>query len=29
MRIKELLGMQALDTNANEIGKISDMDFDP
>ena len=29
MRIKELLGMQALDINANEIGKISDMDFDP
>jgi sporulation protein YlmC with PRC-barrel domain len=29
MRIKELLGMLALDINANEIGKISDIDFDP
>lgn len=28
MKIKQLLGMLALDANANEIGKIIDADFD-
>jgi|GEM_PF-414250 len=28
MKVKELLGMVALDVNANEIGKIVDIDFD-
>jgi sporulation protein YlmC with PRC-barrel domain len=27
MRIKELLGMQVLDTDANDIGKVTDADF--
>ena len=29
MRIKQLLGMMALDANANEVGKIDDVDFNP
>lgn len=29
MKVKQLLGMLALDVNANEIGKITDIDFDP
>lgn len=29
MKIKQLLGMMALDANANEIGKIDDAEFDP
>ena len=29
MKIKQLLGMVAVDNNANDIGKISDVDFDP
>ncbi len=29
MKIKELLGMVVVDNNANDIGKISDVDFDP
>ena len=28
MRVKKLLGILALDVNAKEIGKISDLDFD-
>lgn len=28
MRIKSLLGMKVLDTDAKEIGKISDVEFD-
>lgn len=28
MKIKELLGMVVVDNNANDIGKISDVDFD-
>ena len=28
MKVKQLLGMLALDANANEIGKIVDADFD-
>ncbi|AMK15708.1 PRC-barrel domain-containing protein [Methanobrevibacter olleyae] len=28
MKIKQLLGMMALDSNANEIGKIEDAEFD-
>lgn len=27
MRIKSLLGMKVVDTNANEIGKINDVEF--
>ena len=27
MNTKELLGMRVLDVNANEIGKVTDMDF--
>lgn len=27
MRIKELLGMHVLDSNAKEIGKVDDIDF--
>ena len=29
MKIKQLLGMMALDANANEVGKIDDAEFDP
>ena len=29
MKIKQLLGMMALDSNANEVGKIEDVEFDP
>ena len=29
MKIKQLLGMKALDVNANEVGKIDDAEFDP
>ena len=29
MKIKQLLGMMALDANANEVGKIEDVEFDP
>ena len=29
MKIKQLLGMKALDANANEVGKIDDAEFDP
>ena len=29
MKIKQLLGMMALDVNANEVGKIDDAEFDP
>ena len=29
MKIKQLLGMMALDANANEVGKIDDVEFDP
>ena len=29
MKIKQLLGMMALDSNANEVGKIDDAEFDP
>ena len=29
MKIKQLLGMMALDANANEVGKIDDVDFNP
>ncbi len=29
MKIKELLGMVAVDANANDIGKIIDVDFNP
>ena len=29
MKIKELLGMVAVDNNANDIGKIIDVDFNP
>lgn len=29
MKIKELLGMVAVDNNANDIGKIIDIDFNP
>ena len=29
MKIKQLLGMVAVDNNANDIGKIIDVDFDP
>ena len=28
MKIKQLLGMMALDVNANEVGKIDDVEFD-
>ena len=28
MKIKQLLGMMALDANANEVGKIDDVEFD-
>ncbi|WP_295721216.1 PRC-barrel domain-containing protein [uncultured Methanobrevibacter sp.] len=28
MKIKSLLGMKVLDTNANEVGKINDVEFD-
>lgn len=28
MRIKELLGVPVLDSKANEIGKVDDIDFD-
>ncbi len=28
MKIKNLLGMKVLDTNANEVGKINDVEFD-
>ena len=28
MKIKNFLGMKVLDTNANEVGKINDVDFD-
>lgn len=28
MKIKQLLGMMALDANANEVGKIEDVEFD-
>ena len=28
MRIKELLGMQVLDIDAKDIGKVEDVDFD-
>ncbi|OWT32668.1 hypothetical protein BGI41_06495 [Methanobrevibacter sp. 87.7] len=28
MRIKSLLGMKVLDTDAKEIGKVNDMEFD-
>ena len=28
MKIKQLLGMMALDANANEVGKIDDAEFD-
>ncbi len=27
MRIKSLLGMKVLDTNANEVGKLNDVEF--
>lgn len=29
MKIKELMGMGVVDLNANDVGKISDIDFDP
>ena len=29
MKIKQLLGMMALDANANEVGKIDDAEFNP
>ena len=29
MKIKELLGMVVVDNNANDIGKIIDVDFNP
>ena len=29
MKIKQLLGMMALDANANEVDKIDDAEFDP
>ena len=29
MKIEQLLGMMALDANANEVGKIDDAEFDP
>ena len=29
MKIKQLLGMMALDANANEVGKVDNVDFDP
>ncbi len=28
MKIKNFLGMKVLDTNANEVGKINDVEFD-
>ena len=28
MKLKQLLGMMALDANANEVGKIDDVEFD-
>ena len=29
MKIKEFLGSTVLDTNANEVGKVDNVDFDP
>lgn len=29
MRLKEIIGLSVLDKDANEVGKIADLDFEP